>query len=87
MEENKEIVREENNNNLDNTKTTNNTAFDIIFGILSFILPPLGYVLYLVWKVKKPKASKVCGWCALASCLFYIVLAFILILVLKPGLK
>jgi hypothetical protein len=53
-----------------------------LFGILSFILPPVGYVLYLVWKNSKFKVSQFCGWGSLIGCFFYIILAIILILVL-----
>lgn len=53
-----------------------------LFGILSFILPPVGYVFYLVWKNTKFKVSQFCGWGSLIGCFFYILLAIVLILVL-----
>lgn len=53
-----------------------------LFGILSFLLPPVGYVLYLVWKKNKQQTSTFCGWGSLSGCIFYIILAIVLILVL-----
>lgn len=67
--------------------STNNSLVKVCFGILSAILPPVGYVLYLVWKKKKPTHSLACGWGSLIGCLLYLVLAIVLILVLKPGIK
>lgn len=60
----------------------NGSPIKWLFGILSFLLPPVGYVLYLVWKKTKPQTSIFCGWGSLIGCIFYIILAIVLILVL-----
>ncbi len=59
----------------------------ILISIGSFLFPPLGYIFYMVWKNRKPKDSQRCGWCSLIGCIFYIILAIVLVLVLKPGIK
>lgn len=53
--------------------------------IVSFILPPLGYILYCNMKEKNTKKSLSSGWGALFGVLFYIVaaLAFILFIYKK----
>ncbi|MDO9629672.1 MAG: zinc ribbon domain-containing protein [Acholeplasmataceae bacterium] len=35
------------------------------WGILSFLLPLAGLILFLVWKDSKPKGAKICGTWAL----------------------
>ncbi len=37
------------------------------WGFLSFFIPIVGLVLFLVWKDEKPHTAKVCGICALVS--------------------
>lgn len=44
------------------------------WGILSFLIPIVGLILFLVWKEERPKTAKVCGICALVS--FIISIAF-----------
>ncbi len=53
-----------------------------LFGVLSFVIPPVGYVLYLVWKKSNHSVSTFCGWGSLTGSIFDIILAIILILVL-----
>ena len=47
------------------------------WGILSFLIPLVGLILFLVWKNERPQTSKVCGICALVSFLISIVIAII----------
>lgn len=43
------------------------------FGILSFFVPLLGLVLYLVWKDKLPEKAKGCGIAALVGFIFAVI--------------
>ncbi len=75
--------KKENVEILTNTAETESPNYiNWLFAILSFVLPPVGYVLYLVWKTNKVKKSLFCGWASLLGCAFYIILTIILILVL-----
>lgn len=51
--------------------------------IASFVLPPLGYIFYSVWKKSKPRNSYSSGWGALWGFLFYVVGALVYILFIK----
>lgn len=54
------------------------------WGILSFLIPLVGLILFLVWKDSKPKTAKLAGTCALASVILgvvYYVLMFIIAMV------
>ncbi len=46
--------------------------------ILSFIIPLVGLILFIVKKDKKPKTAKACGICALVSFIINIVLTVII---------
>lgn len=70
------------NNEIVDKNGLNESPIKWLFGILSFILPPVGYVLYLVWKNSKQERSTFCGWASLIGCGFYIILAIVLILFL-----
>ena len=37
------------------------------WGILSFLIPLVGLILFLMWKQERPKTAKVCGICALVA--------------------
>lgn len=47
------------------------------WGILSFLIPIAGLVLFLVWKTERPKTAKVCGICALVAVIIEVVVAII----------
>lgn len=78
---------EENKTNLSTTTKDSKSLKNIAFGILGFLIPPVGYVLYLVFQKKNAKLSKTIGWFTLIGCAVYLVLIIVLILILKPGIK
>lgn len=43
------------------------------WGVLGFVLPLIGLIMYLVWENTKPKTSKILGKGALAGFIFWIV--------------
>lgn len=47
------------------------------FGFLSFLIPLLGFILYLVWKKESPLKAKSCGKGALIGLIIQIVLYII----------
>lgn len=47
------------------------------FGILSFFIPLLGLILYLVWKDKFPQKAKGCGIAAIVGAVLHFVAGFI----------
>lgn len=47
------------------------------FGILSFLVPVLGLVLYLIWKDKLPERAKGCGIAALFGVVFAVIRAIL----------
>lgn len=47
-------------------------------GILSYLIPIVGLILFLTKKEKRPKTAKVCGICALVSFIINIVLTIVL---------
>ena len=51
--------------------------------IAGFVLPPLGYIFYSVWKKSKPRNSYSSGWGALWGFLFYVGGALVYILFIK----
>ena len=81
MEENNikttEIAKQDDNKKTKTTKVSDQ-KLNWGFWILSFFLPILGYIFYLVWQTKKPLKSKSCGW----GSVFYIVVAIIIILII-----
>ena len=40
--------------------------------VLSFFIPPLGFILWLAWTGVKPLCSARCGWGCLAGVLFWV---------------
>lgn len=53
------------------------------WGILSFLIPIVGLILFCMWKNERPKTASVCGKCALISVIisvvciiFYVILVF-----------
>lgn len=61
------------NDNFDNSNFTrdynSNQSDDGSIGlaILSFLFPIVGLILFICWRVEKPKTAKRCGICALVS--------------------
>ena len=47
------------------------------WGILSFLIPLVGLILFLMWKNERPKTAKICGICALVSFIASIVIGII----------
>ncbi len=47
------------------------------WGVLSFFIPLVGLILFLMWKNERPQTSKVCGICALVSFIFSVVLCIV----------
>ena len=47
------------------------------WGILSFLIPLVGLILFLMWKNERPQTAKVCGICALVSFIASIVIGII----------
>lgn len=43
--------------------------------ILSFLIPPLGFILWLAWMGVKPRCSGKCGWGFAAGLLFWFFIA------------
>ncbi len=54
-----------------------------LFFAISFLLPPVGYALYLVFLKKDERKSYSSGWGSLLGVVFYIVFALVWILFLK----
>ena len=48
------------------------------WGVLSFLVPIVGLILFLVWKEERPQTSKICGICALISFVMSIILGFVM---------
>ena len=47
------------------------------WGILSFLIPLVGLILFLMWKQERPKTAKVCGICALVAVIVEVVVGII----------
>lgn len=66
-------------NDINNNKTTNynSEAFvdngNPLVGVLSFFIPVLGIILFIVWKKEKPKSAKHAGIGALVSIIMSIL--------------
>ena len=74
-------IAKQNNNKKTKTTKVSDQKLNWGFWILSFFLPILGYIFYLVWQTKKPLKSKSCGWGSLIGSVFYIVVAIAAILI------
>ena len=57
------------------------TRGSIGYGFLSFFVPVVGFVLFLVWREKEPGNSKVSGIGALIGLIFWPVVSIVLYLV------
>ncbi len=44
------------------------------WGILSWLIPLVGIILFFSWKHERPRTSKVCGICALVSIVLYVAM-------------
>jgi len=67
------------------TQPSNDDTGSIGWGILGFLFPLVGLILFLVWKDDKPKSSKVAGKGALISVILSVVLT-VLITILTVAL-
>lgn len=56
------------------------------WGILSFLIPLVGLILFLCWKNEKPHTAKVCGICALVGFCLNFVVTMVSILVMGSAL-
>lgn len=52
---------------ISNFKNVEIERFPLLWGIVGFIIPIIGIILYFVWKASKPMASKYAGWGAAIS--------------------
>ncbi len=53
--------------------TGDDSGSKVGWGILSFLIPLVGLILFCMWKNDKPATAKVCGSCALVSFILGIV--------------
>ncbi len=51
------------------------------WGVLGFLIPIVGLILFLVWRSTKPRSSKAAGIGALISVILYVILVIIMIAV------
>ena len=56
------------------------TAENFLFGLLSFLVPALGVVLYIVWREDLPQTARIAGACALVSVILLLQAASVLII-------
>lgn len=61
----------------DSSKADADSGSKAGWGILSFIIPLVGLILFLMWKNERPQTAKVCGICALVSFIASIVIGII----------
>ena len=54
------------------------------WGILSFFIPLVGLILFIVWRNDRPQTAKVCGICALVSFGLSILSSILFTAVLAP---
>lgn len=47
------------------------------WGVLSFFIPLVGLILFLMWKQERPRTAKVCGICALVAVIIEVVVGII----------
>lgn len=50
------------------------------WGFLSFFIPIVGLILFLMWKTERPKTASVCGKCALAAVIVDVVVAILYVI-------
>lgn len=60
----------------------NNSETIGALGILCFLLPMLGLILYLVWKEEKPKKARGAGTAAIWGCILSFILSFLIAVIL-----
>jgi uncharacterized membrane protein YvbJ len=46
------------------------------WGVLCFVVPVIGIILYFNWREKYPKRAKVCLWCGVISLIFNVISYF-----------
>lgn len=51
------------------------------WGILSFLIPLVGLILFLIWKTERPKTASVCGKCALASVIVEVIVVILYVII------
>lgn len=71
--------------------SSNTTIIDdqvplFVWRLISFLLPPVGFILYIVWQKKWSNRSKVCGTVALCMSIVW-AFAGIVCLLLAIGIK
>ena len=49
------------------------------WGILSFLIPLVGLILFCMWKNDRPQTAKVCGICALVSAILVVVYYIVIV--------
>lgn len=63
------------NNNMNTASIATDNESTVIYGVLSFLFPIVGLILFLVYNDTKPRRAKTSGKCALASVIIGIVIA------------
>lgn len=71
-----------NNNEENNNNVQVQESGAIGWGILGFLIPIVGLILFIVWRQTKPKSSKAAGIGALISVILSIILTIIMFAVL-----
>lgn len=64
----------------------NDTGAKVGWGILSYLIPLVGLILFCVWKNERPAVAKVCGICALVSFILNIVITIIYVAVIAAAI-
>lgn len=59
-------------------KSSNDNGSKVGWGILSFLIPLVGLILFCVWRTERPKTAKVCGIAALVGFILNFVFAFLI---------
>lgn len=65
--------------NLQSTGAKSNDSANILWGVLSFFIPIVGLILYLVWRTEKPETARVCGIGALIGFALRIIVPILLV--------
>jgi len=61
----------------DKKETEADDGSKVGWGILSFLIPLVGLILFLSWKSERPRTAKVCGVCALVAVILEVVVGII----------
>ncbi len=65
----------------------NDSGSKVGWGILSFLIPVVGLILFCVWKKEKPAVAKVCGICALVSFIINVIVTILYVVIITVALS